>query len=152
MPNARSFRHPFAATVKPFKTASGKAGRLYSLPALAKQFPNVKRLPVSLRIVLESVLRHCDGEKVLESHVAQLANWKPKASRSAEIPFTVARVVLQDFTGVPLLADLAAMRSTAQRLGHNPKKIEPLVPVDLVVDHSIMIDYFGQKNARSKSP
>jgi aconitate hydratase len=147
MPISHSFSHPFAATVKPFKTASGKSGRLYSLPALAKQFPNVKRLPVSLRIVLESVLRHCDGEKVLESHVAQLATWKPKASRSAEIPFTVARVVLQDFTGVPLLADLAAMRSTAQRMGHDPKKIEPLVPVDLVVDHSIMIDYFGQKNA-----
>jgi aconitate hydratase len=139
--------HPFADTVKPFKTASGKNGRLYSLPALAKQFPNVKRLPVSLRIVLESVLRHCDGERVTEAHVAQLANWKPKAKRSAEIPFTVARVVLQDFTGVPLLADLAAMRSTAQRLGQDAKKIEPMVPVDLVVDHSIMVDYFGQKNA-----
>ncbi|HEY9096300.1 MAG TPA: aconitase family protein, partial [Hydrogenophaga sp.] len=144
---SQSFSHPFAKTLKPFKTASGKSGRLYSLPALAKQFPNVQRLPLSLRIVLESVLRHCDGEKVTEAHVAQLANWKPKASRSAEIPFTVARVVLQDFTGVPLLADLAAMRSTAQRLGQDPKKIEPLVPVDLVVDHSIMIDYFGQKNA-----
>jgi aconitate hydratase len=143
----KSFAHPFANTVKTFKTAAGKTGRLYSLPALAKQFPSVKRLPVSLRIVLESVLRHCDGEKVSEAHVAQLANWKPKASRSAEIPFTVSRVVLQDFTGVPLLADLAAMRSTTQRLGQDPKKIEPLVPVDLVVDHSIMIDYFGQKNA-----
>jgi aconitate hydratase len=143
----KSFAHPFANTVKTFKTAAGKTGRLYSLPALAKQFPNVKRLPVSLRIVLESVLRHCDGEKVTDAHVAQLANWKPKASRSAEIPFTVSRVVLQDFTGVPLLADLAAMRSTTQRLGQDPKKIEPLVPVDLVVDHSIMIDYFGQKNA-----
>ncbi|AOW14215.1 aconitate hydratase [Hydrogenophaga crassostreae] len=143
----KSFAHPFAKTVKPFKTASGKSGRLYSLPALAKQFPNVKRLPHSLRIVLESVVRHCDGEKVTEAHVAQLANWKPKAKRSAEVPFTVARVVLQDFTGVPLLADLAAMRSTAERLGQDAKKIEPLVPVDLVVDHSIMIDYFGQKNA-----
>jgi aconitate hydratase len=143
----KSFAHPFAKTVKPFKTASDKTGRLYSLPALAKQFPNVKRLPHSLRIVLESVVRHCDGEKVTEAHVAQLANWKPKAKRSAEVPFTVARVVLQDFTGVPLLADLAAMRSTAERLGQDAKKIEPLVPVDLVVDHSIMIDYFGQKNA-----
>jgi aconitate hydratase len=144
---SKSFAHPFVKTVKPFKTASGKTGRLYSLLELAKQFPNVKRLPYSLRIVLESVLRHCDGEKVTEAHVAQLANWKPKAKRSAEIPFTVARVVLQDFTGVPLLADLAAMRSTAERLGQDAKKIEPLVPVDLVVDHSIMIDYFGQKNA-----
>ena len=144
---SRSFSHPFASTVKAFKTASGKSGRLYSLPALARQFPSITRLPVSLRIVLESVLRHCDGERVTAEHVAQLANWQPKAPRSQEIPFTVARVVLQDFTGVPLLADLAAMRSTAQRLGQDPKKIEPLVPVDLVVDHSIMVDYYGQKNA-----
>ena len=144
---SRTFAHPFADTVKNFKTTSGKIGRLYSLPALAKQFPNIHRLPISLRIVLESVLRHCDGERVTKTHVEQLANWKPKANRSAEIPFTVARVVLQDFTGVPLLADVAAMRSTAQRLGKDPKKIEPLVPVDLVVDHSIMIDYYGQKNA-----
>ncbi|MFT7402533.1 MAG: aconitate hydratase, partial [Hydrogenophaga sp.] len=142
-----SFAHPFASTVKPFKMATGKTGRLYSLPALAKQFPNIKRLPVSLRIVLESVLRHCDGERVTAEHVAQLANWQPNASRSDEIPFTVARVVLQDFTGVPLLADLAAMRSVAQRLGHDPKKIEPMVPVDLVVDHSVMVDYYGTKKA-----
>ena len=147
MANSIDSAHPFSSTVKRFKTGSGKDGRLYSLPALAKQFPNIDRLPLSLRIVLESVVRHCDGERVTEKHVAQLANWKPKASRNAEIPFTVARVVLQDFTGVPLLADVAAMRSTAQRLGHDPKKIEPLVPVDLVVDHSIMVDYFGQKNA-----
>ena len=147
MATSPSFAHPFASTVKPFKMASGKSGRLYSLPTLAKQFPNIKRLPISLRIVLESVLRHCDGERVTAEHVAQLANWQPNASRSDEIPFTVARVVLQDFTGVPLLADLAAMRSVAQRLGHDPKKIEPMVPVDLVVDHSVMVDYFGTKNA-----
>ncbi len=147
MAKSPSFAHPFASTVKPFKLPSGKTGRLYSLPALAKQFPNIKRLPVSLRIVLESVLRHCDGERVTAEHVAQLANWQPNASRSDEIPFTVARVVLQDFTGVPLLADLAAMRSTAERLGHDPKKIEPMVPVDLVVDHSVMVDYFGTKKA-----
>jgi len=142
-----AFSHPFANTVKTFKTASGKSGRLYSLPALAKQFPHVKRLPVSLRIVLESVLRHCDGERVTPAHVEQLANWQPNAPRTEEIPFTVARVVLQDFTGVPLLADLAAMRSVAQRLGQDPQKIEPLVPVDLVVDHSVMVDHFGTKNA-----
>jgi aconitate hydratase len=147
MANGGNFSHPFASTVKGFKTTSGKSGRFYSLPALAKQFPNVKRLPVSLRIVLESVLRHCDGERVTAEHVSRLANWQPQASRSDEIPFTVARVVLQDFTGVPLLADLAAMRSVAQRLGQDPKKIEPLVPVDLVVDHSVMIDYYGTKNA-----
>ncbi|MDO9148373.1 MAG: aconitate hydratase [Hydrogenophaga sp.] len=147
MTPSAGFAHPFAHTLKHFKAASGKSGRLYSLPALAKQFPNVSRLPVSLRIVLESVLRHCDGERVTAEHVAQLANWQPNAARSDEIPFTVARVVLQDFTGVPLLADLAAMRSVAQRLGQDPKKIEPLVPVDLVVDHSVMVDYYGTKNA-----
>ena len=141
------FAHPFANTVKTFKTASGKSGRLYSLPALAKQFPDIKRLPVSLRIVLESVLRHCDGERVMPEHVAQLAQWKPNGERTQEIPFTVARVVLQDFTGVPLLADLAAMRSVAERLGKDPKKIEPLVPVDLVVDHSVMVDHYGTKSA-----
>ncbi|MGB3070625.1 MAG: aconitate hydratase [Ottowia sp.] len=139
--------HAFASARKSFKTASGKSGQLFSLPALARKYPNVKRLPVSLRIVLESVLRHCDGVKVSPEHVEQLANWKPNAPRTDEIPFTVARVVLQDFTGVPLLADLAAMRSTALKLGKNPKKIEPLVPVDLVVDHSVMVDYYGKKNA-----
>jgi aconitate hydratase len=141
------FRHPFANTLKSFRTASGKSGRLYSLPALAKQFPAVARLPHSLRIVLESVLRHCDGERVTPAHVKQIASWQPNAPRNDEIPFTVARVVLQDFTGVPLLADLAAMRSVAQRLGQDPKKIEPLVPVDLVVDHSVTVDHYGTKNA-----
>ena len=143
----KSPAHAFADTVATFRTASGKQGRLHSLPALAKRYPNVQRLPVSLRIVLESVLRNCDGEKVGPEHVEQLANWKPNAERSDEIPFVVARVVLQDFTGVPLLADLAAMRNVAQRLGKDPKAIEPLVPVDLVVDHSIMVDYFGTKDA-----
>jgi len=144
---AHRFRHPFAATLRSFRTASGKTGRFYSLPALARRFPNVRRLPVSLRIVLESVLRHCDGERVTPEHVARLAQWRPQAERSDEIPFTVARVVLQDFTGVPLLADLAAMRSTAQRLGHDPRKIEPLVPVDLVVDHSVTVDHYGTPDA-----
>ena len=139
--------HAFPATLKNFKTASGKAGKFYSLPALAKQFPNISRLPVSLRIVLESVLRNCDGQRVTPEHVAELANWQPNAKRTQEIPFVVSRVVLQDFTGVPLLADLAAMRSVAARLGKDPKRIEPLVPVDLVVDHSIMVDYYGTKKA-----
>ncbi len=143
----RHGKQAFAATLKSFRTASGKTGQFYSLPALAREFPNVSRLPVSLRIVLESVLRHCDGKRVTAAHVEQLANWQPKANRVEEIPFVVARVVLQDFTGVPLLADLAAMRSTAVKLGKDPKKIEPLVPVDLVVDHSIMVDYYGQKNS-----
>jgi aconitate hydratase len=140
-------KHAFAKTLKSFKTASGKEGLFYSLPALARQFPNIHRLPVSIRIVLESVLRNCDGQKVTPEHVAQLAQWGAQAERKDEIPFVVARVVLQDFTGVPLLADLAAMRNVAAKMGQNPKRIEPLVPVDLVVDHSVMIDYFGTKKA-----
>jgi aconitate hydratase len=135
--------HAFASTQKPL----GKKSSYFSLPELAKQFPNVARMPVSMRIVLESVLRNCDGKKVTAEHVEELANWKPTAERTAEIPFVVARVVLQDFTGVPLLADLAAMRNVAQSLGHDPKTIEPLVPVDLVVDHSVMIDHYGSKKA-----
>jgi aconitate hydratase len=146
-PAAKTPKHAFAKTLKTFKTASGKEGRFFSLPALAKTYPGVSRLPVSLRIVLESVLRNCDGQKVTPEHVAQLAQWLPNAERSAEIPFVVARVVLQDFTGVPLLADLAAMRNVADRMGKDPKRIEPLVPVDLVVDHSVMIDHFGSKKA-----
>ena len=139
--------HAFAATRQSFTTASGVQGEFYSLPALAEQFPQVRRLPVSIRIVLESVLRNCDGRKVTAEHVAQLAQWQPQGERSDEIPFVVSRVVLQDFTGVPLLVDLAAMRSTALRLGQDTEKIEPLVPVDLVVDHSIMVDSYGQKNS-----
>lgn len=139
--------HAFAKTQKTFTTASGKTGQFYSLPALAKQYPGVSRLPLSIRIVLESVLRNCDGQKVTPEHVAQLAQWGATAPRTEEIPFVVARVVLQDFTGVPLLADLAAMRNVAAKLGRDPKRIEPLVPVDLVVDHSVMIDHFGSAKA-----
>ena len=146
-PSSPPARHAFANTLKGFKTASGKEGKFYSLPALAQQFPQIQRLPVSIRIVLESVLRNCDGRKVTPEHVEQLARWAPNAERKDEIPFVVSRVVLQDFTGVPLLADLAAMRSVAAKLGKNPKKIEPLVPVDLVVDHSIMVDHYGKKNS-----
>jgi len=135
--------HNAFKTLKDLKLKSGKAGSFYSLPALAKTFPNVKRLPVSIRIVLEAVLRNVDGKKVTEQHVEQLANWRPVDKRTDEIPFIVARVVLQDFTGVPLLADLAAMRSVASKMGKDPKRIEPLVPVDLVVDHSVMIDHYG---------
>jgi len=139
--------HNTFKTLKEFKIGS-KTGQYYSLPALGKALGvAVERLPVSLRIVLESVLRNCDGKKVTEEHIKQLANWKPGAKREEEIPFVVARVVLQDFTGVPLLADLAAMRNVASKLGKNPKAIEPLVPVDLVVDHSVMIDAYGTKNA-----
>ncbi|MEJ8820899.1 aconitate hydratase AcnA [Variovorax humicola] len=144
---AKDSAHAFASTLKTFKTASGISGKFFSLPELAKQFPNVNKLPVSIRIVLESVLRNCDGQKVTAQHVEELANWAPNAERVDEIPFVVTRVVLQDFTGVPLLADLAAMRSVAQSLGKSPKTIEPLVPVDLVVDHSVMVDHYGTSKA-----
>src|SRR5574339_504966 len=127
---------------------SFKHGKLYSLPALGKALGvKVERLPVSIRIVLESVLRNCDGKKVTDEHVSELAHWKPAAKRTEEIPFVLARILLQDFTGVPLLCDLAAMRNVAERMGKNPKVIEPLVPVDLVVDHSVQIDHYGTKNA-----
>ncbi|MET3448018.1 aconitate hydratase AcnA [Ralstonia sp. 1138] len=140
--------HNLKKTLKEFKINGGQTGKFYSLPQLGKELGvAIERLPVSIRIVLESVLRNCDGKKVTEEHVAQLANWKPTAERVDEIPFVVARVVLQDFTGVPLLADLAAMRNVAERMGKNPKKIEPLVPVDLVVDHSVQIDHFREKKA-----
>ncbi|HEV3240905.1 MAG TPA: aconitate hydratase [Casimicrobiaceae bacterium] len=140
--------HALHQTLQQFRTASGKSGNYYSLPALEKAGAGkVSRLPVSIRIVLESVLRNCDGKKITEEHVRQLASWSPNAPRTDEIPFVVARVVLQDFTGVPLLCDLAAMRGVAQRMGKNPKVVEPLVPVDLVVDHSVQVDYYGTKNA-----
>jgi aconitate hydratase len=131
-----------------FDKGNGQTGTFYALPQLEKAgLGRISRLPVSIRVVLESVLRNCDGVKVTEEHVRQLANWQPNAERTEEIPFTVARVILQDFTGVPLLADLAAMRSAAQRMGKDPKKIEPLVPVDMVVDHSIQVDAYGSKGA-----
>ncbi len=139
--------HNLHKTLKEFDSGSGK-GKFYSLPQLGKQLGvKINRLPVSIRIVLESVLRNYDGKKIAEEHIEQLANWKPIASRVDEIPFVVSRVVLQDFTGVPLLADIAAMRGVAKQVGKDPKVIEPLVPVDLVVDHSVQIDYFRQKDA-----
>ncbi|MGA8005562.1 MAG: aconitate hydratase AcnA [Burkholderiales bacterium] len=135
--------HNLHDTLQPLKN-----GKFYSLKQLGKALGvKVERLPVSVRIVLESVLRNCDGKKVTEAHVRQLAGWQPNAARSEEIPFVLARIVLQDFTGVPLLVDLAAMRNVAHKMGKNPKLIEPLVPVDLVVDHSVQIDHYGSKNA-----
>ncbi|MFM9982542.1 MAG: aconitate hydratase AcnA [Burkholderiales bacterium] len=140
--------HNLHDTLKDLKLTAGKSGKFYSLPALEKALgTKISRLPVSIRIVLESVLRNCDGKKVTEEHVKQLANWQPNAARTDEIPFVLARIVLQDFTGVPLLADLAAMRNVAQKMGKNPKTIEPLVPVDLVVDHSVQIDHYGNSKA-----
>jgi aconitate hydratase len=131
-----------------FDAGNGRVGFFHSLPVLEKQgIGRVSRLPVSIRIVLESVLRNCDGKKVRQKDVETLANWKAKEPANEEIPFVVARIVLQDFTGVPLVVDLAAMRSAVNRLGGDPKIIEPLVPVDLVVDHSVQVDFAGSAEA-----
>src|SRR6059036_794065 len=139
--------NPFDS-LQTFDLGNGQQGSFYSLPALEQAgIGPVSTLPVSIRLVLESVLRNCDGKRVTEQNVRALANWKPNAPRTEEIPFVVARIVLQDFTGVPLLVDLAAMRSAVARLGKNPKIIEPLVPVDLVVDHSVQVDFFGSPEA-----
>ncbi|HEY3413833.1 MAG TPA: aconitate hydratase [Armatimonadota bacterium] len=127
-------------------------GEYYSLPQLeAAGVGPVSRLPVSIRIVLESVLRNVDGVRVREDDVRALANWKPNAERTEEIPFVVARIVLQDFTGVPLLVDLAAMRSAVARMGKDPAVIEPLVPVDLVVDHSVQVDFASTPDALQRN-
>ena len=144
------------ALPNPFNTlrtfaAGGKSRQFYSLPALAEAGFAVARLPVSIRLVLESLLRNCDGLRVSEPAVRDLAGWKAKAPRTEEIPFVVARIVLQDFTGVPLLVDLAAMRSAVARLGKNPKVIEPLVPVDLVVDHSVQVDVSGTADSFARN-
>jgi aconitate hydratase len=130
--------------IRSFDAGEGKKGLYYSLPALEEAgIGKVSRLPVSIRIVLESVLRNCDGKKVAEKDVVALANWNAKDPAKEEIPFVVARIVLQDFTGVPLLVDLAAMRAAVAHLKADPKIIEPLVPVDLVVDHSVQVDFAG---------
>src|SRR5512137_1800688 len=139
-------------TRQQFDLGTGQQGTFYSLPQLEKAGVGpVSSLPVSIRLVLESVLRNCDGRRVSETAVRALASWQPNAPRTEEIPFVVARIVLQDFTGVPLLVDLAAMRSAVARLGRNPKVIEPLVPVDLVVDHSVQVDYAGSGEAFEKN-
>jgi aconitate hydratase len=141
----------------PFNTlgrfsANGASHSFYSLPALAQAgFSRVPRLPVSIRLVLESLLRNCDGRRVSEQAIRDLAGWGATSPRTEEIPFVVARIVLQDFTGVPLLVDLAAMRAAVARLGKNPKIIEPLVPVDLVVDHSVQVDFSGSADALRKN-
>ncbi|HQX07686.1 MAG TPA: aconitase family protein, partial [Zoogloea sp.] len=136
------------STLREFTAGAGTTGRFHSLPALAEAgFPHLGRLPVSLRIMLESLLRNRDGKRISDEHIQRLAGWQPQADREDEIPFVVARIVLQDFTGVPLLADLAAMRGVAGRFGQDPAQIEPLVPVDLVVDHSVQVDHFREGDA-----
>src|SRR5450631_1103946 len=144
--------HKLFNTLQPFDLGNGKSGNFYSLPALeAAGIGPIAKLPVSIRLVLESVLRNCDGKKVSEANIKELANWQPTETRTAEIPFVVARIVLQDFTGVPLLVDLAAMRTAVAKLGKNPKIIEPLVPVDLVVDHSVQVDFAGTPDSMARN-
>ena len=139
-------KDPFKA-LRPF-SAGGKSGSIYSLPALEQAgIGKISRLPVSIRLVLESVLRNCDGVAVTENDVRTLAQWNAQKPVDTEIPFVVARIVLQDFTGVPLLVDLAAMREAVARLGKDSSVIEPLVPVDLVVDHSVQVDRAGTANS-----
>ena len=134
-------------TLSELSISNGNSYKYYSLPKLAAAGFNLKKLPISIRIVLEAVLRNYDDIKITEDHIKQLATWNATAERSDEIPFVVARVVLQDFTGVPLLCDLAAMRTVANKLGKDAKIVEPLVPVDLVVDHSVQIDSYGNVNS-----
>ncbi len=144
--------HNLFNSLQNFQYDDGKTGQFYSLPQLETEGVGpVSKLPVSIRIVLESVLRNVDGKRVTQDDVQTLANWKPNAERTEEIPFIVARIILQDFTGVPLLVDLAAMRSTVARLGKDPGIIEPLVPVDLVVDHSVQVDYAEIPDALQKN-
>ena len=139
--------------LRKFDDGQSREGFFCSLPALEEQgIGKISRLPVSIRIVLESVLRNCDGQKVRRKDVEALANWNAKSPANEEIPFVVARIVLQDFTGVPLVVDLAAMRSAVKRLGGDPKIIEPLVPVDLVVDHSVQVDFFGSARCVGTEP
>src|SRR5438270_2515957 len=135
-------------TLQKFDAGNEREGFFHSLPELEKQgVGRISRLPISIRIVLESVLRNCEGKKVRGKDVETLARWDAKKPANEEIPFVVARIVLQDFTGVPLVVDLAAMRSAVKRLGGDPKIIEPLVSVDLVVDHSVQVDFFGSAEA-----
>ncbi len=130
-----------------FDTGSGKA-YMYSLKKLAeKGYPNIHRLPFSIKVLLESVLRECDGYIITEEDVKKIANYDPYNVKDTEIPFKPSRVVLQDFTGVPAVVDLAALRSAMARMGGDPKKINPVVPVDLVIDHSVQVDMFGQDYA-----
>ncbi|MBI6545193.1 MAG: aconitate hydratase, partial [Cyanobacteria bacterium NC_groundwater_1444_Ag_S-0.65um_54_12] len=142
----------FSAALQSFEPTSGRIAKFYSLAFLEQAgFGHISRLPICLRVILESLLRNLDGKRVRAEDVRRLAAWEPKGTRNAEVPFVVARVLLQDFTGVPLLVDLAAMRSAAARLGRDPQKIEPMVPVDLVIDHSVQVDYYGRSDALSRN-
>ena len=143
--------HNLYNSLQEFKFA-GKTGKYYSLPALEKSgFGKVSRLPISLRVVLESALRSYDDKKITEAHLKNLANWQPTGSRTQEVPIVVARVLLQDMTGVPLVVDFAAMREAAKAQGKNPEIIEPLCPAHLIMDHSVQIDHYGAADSLRKN-
>jgi aconitate hydratase len=132
--------------------APGRKGHVYSLPALEERTgAKISRLPISLRVVLESLLRNCDGKTVLEENVLDLARWQPNAPRTTEIPFIVGRVVLNCMAGIPLLGDLTAMRGAMSRTGRSPAAVEPKVPVDMTLDHSLTVDYHGTGDALRKN-
>ena len=146
MTSAQTKKDPFGAR-DTFQTTSGPVG-IYRLSALEQAgLVQINELPFSIRVLLESVLRNCDGFAVREDDVRNLAGWASRSGDPVEIPFKPARVILQDFTGVPAVVDLAAMRSAMDRLGGDPSKINPLIPVDLVIDHSIQTDRFGTADA-----
>jgi len=148
MDNRVKRRNPFG-TFKSISTPKGEVG-FFSLPELERQNVGpVSRLPYTIKVLLESALRNVDGLNFTEEHVKALANWRPNAKDRVEIPFKPARVILQDFTGVPAVVDLAAMRDAMTRLGGNPKRINPLIPCDLVIDHSIQVDRAGTADSLS---
>jgi len=144
-------RHdPFGARAV-FNTGGGSA-IIYRLDSLEKgRLAGISKLPFSLKVLLESVLRNCDGTLITEQDVTALAAWNAKNPAPREVPFKPARVILQDFTGVPAIVDLAAMRSAMQRLGGDPARINPSVPVDLVIDHSVQVDFFGSPQALERN-
>ena len=144
--------HNLYESLQEFSFGAGKTGRYYSLAALEQAgVAKVARLPVSLRVVLESALRNFDDRKITEAHLKNLANWKPQGERKQEVPIVVARVLLQDMTGVPLVVDFAAMREAARAQGKNPAIIEPLCPAHLIMDHSVQIDTYGTADALRKN-
>src|ERR1700687_1408216 len=144
--------HNLFNSLQSFAPTSGKTSQFYSLPQLEQEGVGpISRLPVSIRIVLESVLRNFDGEKITEEDVRSVANWRPNGERTEEVPFVVARALRQGFNGGTLLVDLAAMRSAVVRLNKNPGVIEPLVAVDLVIDHSVQVDFASTSDAVTKN-
>ncbi|CAN1220255.1 Aconitate hydratase 3, mitochondrial [Linum perenne] len=142
MASEHPYKEIFTSLPKP---GGGEFGKFYSLPALND--PRIEKLPYSIRILLESAIRNCDNFQVTKDDVEKIADWENSAPKQVEIPFKPARVLLQDFTGVPAVVDLASMRDAMGNLGGDPKKINPLVPVDLVIDHSVQVDVTRSENA-----